>query len=154
VQQIRELMAVWEGWKRFNQAPEYRPPAWEEADVFNNVLPWTPASSAEGLTEQHIRYKVYCIVQELRRCEEELRFLPQDAVNTLRYYQKQYAELTTALDGLQHLEALAAGPAELAMCRGKAHVLRAWQARIASMQQQALVAFEKAGWIVRSSACV
>ena len=59
LRQTRELMALWDTWKRFNQAPGFQPPAWDEADVFNNVLPWTAASAAQGPTEQHLRFKVY-----------------------------------------------------------------------------------------------
>lgn len=148
VRQIRELMAVWEGWMRFNQPANYQPPAWEEADLFNNVLPWTAASAAYGLTEQHLHYKAYCISQELRRCEEELRFLPQDAVNTLRYFESQQNQLAAALEAANSGERQAAAPAVAAMWRGKAHIACTWQARIAGMQQAAATAFQKAGWIV------
>ena len=135
MRQIRELMAIWEGWLRFNQPVGFQPPCWEEADVFDNVLPWTAASGAQGLTEQHMRYKVYCIAQELQRCEEELRFLPQDALNTLEYLSDQQSMLAAAL---------AAVPAEEG---GRAHALRAWQARITTMQRSAAKAFRGAGWI-------
>lgn len=138
MRQIRELMAVWEGWQRFNQPLDFLPPTWEEADVFSNVLPWTAASGAQGLTEQHMRYKVYCIAQELQRCEEELRFLPQDALNTLHYLDHQQVLLAAALVAVL---------AEPVMQEGRAHVLRAWQARITGMQLQAAQAFREAGWI-------
>lgn len=65
VRQIRELMAVWEAWQRFNQEPEFELPAWEEADVFSNVLPWMAASPAQSTTEQHARYKVICAVEAM-----------------------------------------------------------------------------------------
>lgn len=58
MRKIRELMAVWEGWQRFNQPADFQPPPWTEAEVFNNELPWTAASASQGLTEQHLRYKV------------------------------------------------------------------------------------------------
>jgi len=147
VRQIRELMAVWEGWLRFNQPPDFQPPAWEEADVFNNVLPWTAASGAQGLTEQHVHYKVYCIAQELQRCEEEQRFLPQDAMNTLCYLQHQQRMLADAVAAINNGGQQAVACAEQLMCRGQAHTLQAWQARIAIMQQKAARAFHKAGWL-------
>jgi hypothetical protein len=147
VRQIRELMAVWEGWKRFNQPPGYQPPAWDESDIYNNVLPWTVASTAEGVTEQHLRYKIYCVAQELCRCEEELRYLPQDALNTLHYFQHQQEQLAAAQAAAGVAERAAATPVQQAVCRGKAYILRAWQARIASMQQRAAEAFQQAGWI-------
>lgn len=106
--------------------------------MFSNVLPWTAASGAQGLTEQHMRYKVYCIAQELQRCEEELRFLPQDALNTLHYLDHQQVLLAAALVAVL---------AEPVMQEGRAHVLRAWQARITGMQLQAAQAFREAGWI-------
>ena len=109
MRQIRELMAVWEGWQRFNQPLDFLPPT----DVFSNVLPWTAASGAQGLTEQHMRYKVYCIAQELQRCEEELRFLPQDALNTLHYLDHQQVLLAAALVAVL---------AEPVMQEGRAHV--------------------------------
>ena len=147
VRQIRELMAVWEGWQRFNQPAGFQPPAWDEADVFNNVLPWTAASAAQGLTEQHMRYKVFCIAQELQRCEEELRFLPQDALNTLQYLTHQQQVLGAALAAMHAAQQQAVGAAEQAMCEGRSHALRAWQARITSMQRRAAQAFREAGWI-------
>ena len=149
VRHIRELMSVWEGWMRFNQPAGYQPPAWDEADVFNNVLPWTVASTAEGLSEQHLRYRVFCVVQELRRCQEELRFLPQDALNTLRHYSRQQQQLSAAVADLRCQAAVT--PAQVAHCRGKEHMLRAWQARIATLQQQAQDAFQEAGWIEQSA---
>jgi len=139
-------MAVWEGWKRFNQQAGYQPPAWEESDVFNNVLPWTAASAAEGLTEQHLRYKLYCVSQELLRCQEELQFLPQDALNMLRYFGHQQQQLATALAALQGAPS-DEPPSAQAMRLGQAHILTAWQARIAGMQQQAVAAFEQVGWV-------
>lgn len=145
---IRDSMAEWQNWKRFNRPTDYQPPAWDEADVFNNVLPWTVASTAEGLTEQHLRYKAYCLGQELQRCQEELRFLPQDALNMLRYYQHQQAQLQAALVAAQQGERAAQAPADAAMWRGKAYIARAWQARIAALQQSAVAAFQKIGWIV------
>lgn len=147
MRQIRELMAVWEGWQRFNRPPSFQPPAWEEADVFNNILPWTVASAAQGLTEQHMRYKVYCIAQELKRCEEELHFLPQDAVNMLHYFRHQQHQLAAALEKERTELLQAATPAARVMSQGRAYALRAWQARLATMQQRAAAAFQKAGWI-------
>jgi hypothetical protein len=139
VKSIRELMAVWESWHRFGQPAGYEPPEWDEADVYSNVLPWTAASAAQGMTEQHLRYKVYCAAQELQRCEEELEYLPQDAVNTLEYFAWQQQQLAGALGAL--------GATATGMAAGQAHMLRAWQARIAHMQQQAVAAFMKVGWI-------
>lgn len=151
VRQIRELMAVWEGWLRFNQSPDFQPPAWEEADVFSNVLPWTAASAAQGLTEQHVRYKVYCIAQELQRCEEEQRFLPQDAVNTLCYFQHQQRVLADAVAATISRGQQTVASAEQAICRGQVHTLQAWQARIAIMQRKAAQAFQKAGWLAATN---
>lgn len=139
VKAIRELMAVWESWQRFGQPPGFEPPQWDEADVFSNVLPWTAASPAHGMTEQHLRYKVYCAAQELQRCQEELRFLPQDAVNTLQYFEWQQQQLAAALQAVNP---------QLGCAAGRAHMLRAWQARISHLQRQALDAFVKAGWVV------
>ena len=136
IKSIRELMAVWESWQRFCQPPGFEPPQWDEADAFSNVLPWTVASPAHGMTEQHIRYKVYCAAQELRRCEEELRFLPQDAVNTLQYFEWQQQQLAAAIEALDPCSAA-----------GRVHMLSAWRARIAHMQRIALAAFVKAGWL-------
>ena len=135
VKTIRELMAAWESWQRFGQPPGFQPPQWDEADVFSNVLPWTVASPAHGMTEQHLRYKVYCAAQELQRCQEELRFLPQDAVNTLQYFEWQQQQLSAALQAVNP---------QLGCAAGRAHMLRTWQARIFHLQQQALDAFVKA----------
>lgn len=140
-------MAVWEAWQRFNQDRNFELPAWEEADVFNNVLPWTAASSAQGLTEQHLRYKVYCISQEIERCHEELRFLPQDALNAMQYYQHQQRVLAAAVGAVRAAEQQAQAPSEVAACRGRAYALQAWQARIAGIHQQAAEAFQEVGWM-------
>ena len=59
-------MVVWDAWQRFGQAFGFEPPVWDEVAVFNNELPWTAASGAQGPTEQHMRYKVYCVAQELQ----------------------------------------------------------------------------------------
>lgn len=149
MRQIRDLMATWVAWQRFNQPADFQPPAWEEADVFNNVLPWTVASAAQGKTEQHLRYKVYCIAQELQRCQEELLFLPQDALNTLLYFQHQHNKLQLAREAALAAEQQASCTMEKGMCRGRAYKLSAWLARVASMQNRAVEAFEKAGWLGR-----
>jgi hypothetical protein len=149
VRQIRDLMATWVAWQRFNQPADFQPPAWEEADVFNNVLPWTVASAALGKTEEHLRYKVYCIAQELQRCEEELLFLPQDALNTLQYFHHQFHKLQAAHQAAVAAEQQASSAIEQSMCRGRAYKLSAWLMRIASMQNRAAEAFEKAGWLER-----
>lgn len=142
---IRELMSVWEAWQRFGQPAAFEPPQWDEADVFNNVLPWTAASAASGLTEQHLRFRIYCVAQELQRCNEELTFLPQDALNVLSYFEWQQQQLAAALaaTGGTQLAGVAAQ-----MAAGKSHMLKAWQARIAVLQQQAVAAFVGAGWLV------
>jgi hypothetical protein len=145
--QIRELMSVWEAWMRFEQPPDFHPPTWDEADVFTNVLPWTAASGAAGLTEQHLRFRAYCISQEQRRCEEELRFLPQDAMNTLRYYAEQQQQLVAARAAAEATALQAAVPAARALARGKAYLARTWQARIAGMQHAAVAAFTSTGWV-------
>lgn len=44
---IRQLMSEWAAWFTFMQPPGVQPPAYEEADVFNNILPWTEASAAQ-----------------------------------------------------------------------------------------------------------
>lgn len=138
MRQIREHMALWEAWYRFGMPADCQPPAWEEADVFNNTLPWAANSPAHGLTEQHMRFKVYCVAQELRRSEEELEFLPQDAYNTLYYYEWQLQQLAAVICKQPALEA------------GAAHMLRAWRARIAVLHRSAVDAFVKLGWIVVS----
>lgn len=92
--------------------------------------------------------QVYCLAQELRRCEEELSFLPQDAANTLEYFEWQQQQLATALTAL-HASPEGAGLPPL-MIAGRAHMLRAWQARIANMQREAAAAFAKVGWVVMS----
>jgi len=144
-------MALWEAWQRFNQPADFELPAWDEADVLDNVLPWTAASSAYASTEQHLRYKLFCISQELQRCEEELRFLPQDALNTLTYYQHQRQLLAVGIaDQMGNVEQ-AACPAERAMCKGRMHVLQAWDAQVRSITGQAAQAFIAAGLIVAAN---
>ena len=91
--------------------------------------------------------QVYCIAQELDRFCEELRFLPQDALNALQYYQHQQRVLAAAVQAAQAVEQQAEVPSERTMGRGRVYALRAWQARIAAMQQQAAAAFQEAGWI-------
>lgn len=140
-------MSLWEAWQRFGQPTDFQVHSWEEADVFGNVLPWTAASTAQGQTEQHLRYKVYCIAQELQRCREELLFLPQDALNALAYYQYQQEVLAAALAAARTAAAQAGSPADAPMSRGREHSLLSWQARVAGLQRKAVAAFQKAGMI-------
>lgn len=144
LRQIRELMAVWDAWQRFNQPADFQPPAWEEADVFSNRLPWA-ASGPENA--HHLRFRIYCVAQELQRCEEELRFLPMDAQNALRYLEHQLQLLATGVAAAQVAGQLAGTAAQQAMWCGKAHVLRAWQARIATLHQDSLKLCCEVGWM-------
>ena len=126
IRTIRELMALWEQWYLFMQPAGTPLPAWEEREVFNNILPWTAASSAGGVSKEHLEFKLYSAVQELYRCEEELLFLPADAVSTLDYYQFLREAVHTAAEAVQSQLAAANTPAEQASLTGRLHILRSW----------------------------
>lgn len=76
---------------------------------------------------------MYCAAQELQRCQEELQFLPQDAVNMLRYWAWQQEQLAAALATIQEQQHGGARFAAM-LAAGQAHQLQAWQARVAVMQ--------------------
>ena len=61
IRTIRELMALWEQWYLFMQPAGTPLPAWEEREVFNNILPWTAASSAGGVSKEHLEFKLYSL---------------------------------------------------------------------------------------------
>lgn len=125
-----------------------RPPRWEEADVFSNVLPWTEASAAQGITADHLCFKLYCVQQELLRMEEELEFLPQDALNSLAYFQRQQQLLSIAQQHCQARLAVAAAPWEQQYFSGRLHVLSSWQVRIGRLHLAAWKSFVTVGWVV------
>lgn len=141
-------MAVWDAWQRFNQPADFQPPPWDEADVFSNCLPWAATGSQH---KQHLSFRIYCVVQELQRCEEELVFLPMDAANTLLYFEHQQRVLAGGVAAAQAAAGEAGTAAQQAVWCGKVHVLQAWQARIAAAQQKALKAFCDAGWMVAAA---
>ena len=147
VRLIRQLMSEWEAWFTFQQDASVRPPRWEEADVFSNVLPWTEASAAQGVTADHLRFKLYCVQQELLRTEEELEYLPQDALNSLAYFQHQQQLLSSALQRCQARVAVAATPWEQQYFSGRVHILSSWHVRIGFLYLAAWKAFAKVGWV-------
>ena len=144
---IRQLMSEWEAWCTFQQDTLVRPPRWEEADIFNNVLPWTEASVAQGITADHLRFKLYCIQQELLRTEEELEYLPQDALNSLAYFQQQQQLLSNAQQQSQARLAAATASWEQQYFAGRVHILSSWQVRIGGLHRAAWKAFSNVGWV-------
>ncbi len=142
---IRQLMSEWEAWLTFQQDPPVQPPKWEEADLFNNVLPWTKASTAQGITTEHLRFKLFCIQEELLRTEEELEYLPQDALNSLAYFQCQQDLLNVAQERCEVL--LGAAARAQKYLEGRLHVLSSRQRHVGHLHHAAWVAFVKVDWI-------
>jgi hypothetical protein len=140
-------MSEWEAWFVFHQDPSVRPPKWEEADIFNNVLPWTEASTAAGITADHLRFKLYCIQQELLRTEEELQYLPQDGLNCLAYFQHQQELLHNAFVQCQAHLGAATTAWERAYLTGRRHALSSLQQRVGRLYHAAWASFVKAGWV-------
>jgi len=140
---------LWEQWSRFMQPDSEPIPQWEERDVFNNILPWTAASAARGPTQQHLRYKFYCTVQELQRCYEEQLYLPSDAACTLNYYQRQREILDAAMAAATAEAAAlpASACVQREMLKGRLHILKSWGYRIGALQLSACESFKSIGWI-------
>lgn len=144
---IRQLLSEWEAWYTFQRDQSVQPPKWEEADVFNNVLPWTEASAAQGITADHLRFKLYGIQQELLRTEEELEYLPQDGLNSLAYFQRQQELLHAAQ---QHCRAQAgAAPTawEKQYLSGRLHILSSCQRHVGRLHRAAWASFCSVGWV-------
>lgn len=144
-------MSEWEAWYTFMQPPQVQPPLWEDADVFSNLLPWTEASGVDGITADHLRFKLYTIQQELLRCQEELHFLPQDALNSLAYFQHQQSLLHSAHATCEAQLSTATAAWHVQQLRGRLHILSSWQRHVESLHCAALQAFAKAGWVAPAS---
>ena len=146
---IRKTMAAWVQWYLFEQPAGTSPPAWSEGDVFNNILPWTPASTGAVASREHLHFKLHCAVQERQRCEEELVFLPEDAISTLDYYQRQreQVEAAAAAAAAAAVANAAVPTAAEALLAGRVHILRCWSNRIGTLQLRALNAFAAVGWV-------
>lgn len=101
----------------------------------------------QGLTGDHLRFKLYSIQQELLRTKEELCYLPQDAIYTLGYFQEQQQILGGALRACEAALGAASTSWEGKYLRGRLHILASWQAHISCLHKAAWLAFLKAGWI-------
>ena len=140
-------MSEWEAWYTFSQDPSVRPPKWEEADIFSNVLPWTEASMSQGITADHLRFKLYCIQQELLRTEEELEYLPQDPINSLAYFQHQLELLHAAQEQCNAQLSSASTAWEQQYLKGRLHILSSWQRHVSRLHHAAWVSFIEKGWV-------
>lgn len=129
------------------QPPAVQPPAWSEADVFSNVLLWTEASAARGMTADHLRFKLFSVQQELLRTREELEYLPQDALNSLDYLQQQQELLECAQQACEAQLAGVATPWAQQYLMGRKHILSSWQARVGRQYRAAWAAFTEVGWV-------
>lgn len=60
-------------------------------DVFKNRLPWyaDPSGRSAGSGEEHLKLKLHKLRSERFRSEEDLLYLPTDAVKVLLYFGRQ-----------------------------------------------------------------
>lgn len=103
--------------------------------------------SGQGLTADHLRFKLYSVQQELLRTEEELQYLPQDAANALGYFQQQRTILGSAQGKCAAALGEASTPWEEQYMRGRQYILSSWQAQIGRLHKEAWAAFVKVGWV-------
>lgn len=101
----------------------------------------------QGLTADHLRFKLYSIQQELLRTKEELEYLPQDAVNTLQYFQQQQEILNAVHSKCEAALSEAGSPWAGEYLRGRLHILACWQAHVGRLYKTAWTAFSEAGWV-------
>lgn len=70
-------------------------------DVYKNRLPWyadpSGSTGGAGSSIEHLKLKLHKLQSERRRSEEELRYLPTDAVKVLLYFGRQIALLQSWL---------------------------------------------------------
>jgi hypothetical protein len=117
-------------------------PAYEEEDVYDNVLPWQPAQSAARSSEE-LRLRYHRVRQELKRCEEELTYLAGDAVRVIAYYVRQLGLIEQWI--LQQPEAHAdIVPTAI---HGRIHIMHLAQKRLCSKLKHALATFASCGWL-------
>lgn len=97
---ILDLMSAWTALHALGNEHAVLP-AFDEADVLSNVLPWQHASSSKGpVTHQQMQLQLYQVESELARDGEELDFLPHDAMRCVLRYQRQIAMMQAWL--MQH----------------------------------------------------
>lgn len=94
VMYLIELLRVW------HEAAGIEMPAISQKDAFSNQLPWYVGQGGSGGSSpslDYVRLKLHKLQHEKRRCEEELRYLPTDAVKVLLYFGRQIALLQSFL---------------------------------------------------------
>ena len=106
---VRSLMLNWEFWHK-RQIPEQVLPDYTIEDVFRGSPPWGELSGAGRAGQEELRLRFYRAHAEAQRCEEEIRFLPREAANSLNLYRYQISVLCGAIESrLDCEDALAEG---------------------------------------------
>lgn len=83
-------------WRLWNETAGIHMPEITEKDAFGNQLPWYVGPSGTGgssHTLDYVKLKLHKLQNERKRCEEELMYLPSDAVRVLLYFGRQIALL-------------------------------------------------------------
>lgn len=89
--------------------------------MFANVLPWQAGSKVDAVSTQHLGLQHHRVSHELARTEEELAYLPCDALQVLAYFMKQLRHIAQWL--------VHESSSEYA-CMGRTHLMHVAYARV------------------------
>lgn len=87
---IRELLVDLASWNEQANKPSVE---LSEDDVIRNKLPWYIGGEYKNCSFEFLQLKLYKMESESKRCEEELAYLPSDAVKVMLYFAKQISLL-------------------------------------------------------------
>lgn len=86
MKKIRDLLVTLAGWNEQAGIPDT---GLTLDTVLSNVLPWHTGGQYKDCSLDFLRLKLFKMESEAKRCEEELLYLPSDAVKALLYFGKQ-----------------------------------------------------------------
>lgn len=61
----------------------------DEDSLLKKVYPWEPTSDPSQATRDAVHFQLWKTSSEMRRCEEEVAYIPGDARRVMAYYKRQ-----------------------------------------------------------------
>lgn len=135
---IKDLMSTWQAVHALGVAGAELP-QFDESNIFANNLPWQASLNMQHPNQQQLQLQLYKLESELKRCHEELRYLPTDAMRVLAYYQNQIRQMQQWL--LLH-------DADQYAQTGRVMLMYDQLQRMERVKAAAITTFEKCGWCI------
>lgn len=148
---MRQLLQVRQAWQQVmlsaDEAAAFELP--DEDSLLKKAYPWEPASDPNLATKDAVHLQLWKVKSEMKRCQEEIRYIPGDAKRVVAYYQRQVLLLAAHVtssggNGQQHGTTQKAGAGGQADC-GQGFLLYHKLLELLHHRNCALKCFQKAG---------